>query len=46
MEDAKCYLCKREVDAEDALCYGCNQNICDVCDRTDPWGNHDPEDHL
>lgn len=42
---ARCYFCKEKVDAEDTLCYGCDEYICDDCSTRDPWGDHDPEDH-
>ena len=38
------YPCDDNLD-EDSLCSGCGKHVCDR-HPGDPWGNHDPEDHL
>lgn len=39
-----CYFCK-EVTDEDHYCYGCKHYVCDKCDKSSPFGDHNVEDH-
>lgn len=43
--DVRCWNCKGPALEEDR-CFGCDQVICDQCERTGACGDHDPEDHL
>lgn len=46
-----CYICRKhkfdsEQDAEDHFCSGCNQHICDDCDKNiSLMGEHDAMEH-
>lgn len=43
---APCQFCNTNVDADENHCHGCNAVICDDCAVSNPFGFHDPEDHL
>lgn len=40
----RCYFCGKIVDAE-MYCHGCGNFVCDECDETGVFGNHNVEDH-
>jgi hypothetical protein len=43
---AACYFCNKKVDEQEYLCGGCNEVICEKCDRlAPPSGDHMPEEH-
>lgn len=48
-EDLRCFFCAaRSVTVLDNYCHGCGVIICENCLdlENDPWGKHDPSDHV
>ena len=44
-EMAPCDLCKREIEKAEGFCSGCGHIVCEICDKTQPWGRHNLLDH-
>ena len=40
----QCFFCARPTD-EDAWCFGCEHYVCLDCDKNEPWGEHDIDEH-
>jgi len=39
-----CYFCE-EITDEDHYCFGCEHYVCEKCDTSQPFGDHNVEDH-
>lgn len=51
-DSMRCYHCNKpfpsEAKAAECYCYGCEEHICDDCDKSmgSLGRHHDPDDHL